>query len=166
MLQGKGVKDSENLFVNAGDLEQTEKWNQRLNVLRTHNKIKTNDISMYFKRITTVFLAAHTSVSILNCDNLSQNLITKAINMSLNQESIKHYFSGMVVHANRHKIKSFVEVQSTASLSTINHTDRLWSWLTKTRYLSGQLNLRKVVISISGSYWIRMMYTSIKKWRG
>jgi len=87
----------------------------------------------YFKRFATVLLASRPSISILNRENPSQNLVTKAVDISPSEASIKQYFSGMVVQAKRRKIKGFVRIQSTTSFNNIKRNDRLWSWLTKNK---------------------------------
>ena len=92
-----------------------------------------NDILMYFKRFTRVLLAAHPSISILNWDNLTQNTVTKAVDISPNEDSIKQCFSGLVVQLNRHKIKGFVKIHALTPFSNIKCNDQLWTWLTKNR---------------------------------
>ena len=56
-------------------------------------------------------LSTYPSVSILNWDNLLQNLITKVIDIPLPQNMVKQYFSGIHVQANRQRIKDFVKLQ-------------------------------------------------------
>ena len=93
----------------------------------------TNDISMYFKRFATVLLAAYPSISILNWEHPTQSPAKKAVDISPNEASIKKYFSGVVVQANRHQIKGFVKIKSTTPFSVIKRNDWLWAWLTKNK---------------------------------
>jgi len=65
---------------------------------------------MYFKRFATVLLAAYPIISILNWDKSTHNPVMKAVDISPNDDSIKQYFSGLVVQANIHKIKGFVKI--------------------------------------------------------
>jgi len=84
-------------FVNDGDLEATREIKLTAEFPTNSQQDSTNGISMYFKRFATVILALHSSVSILNWDNPTQNPVTKAVDISPNEGSIKQYFSGMVV---------------------------------------------------------------------
>ena len=82
---------------------------------------------MYFKRFATIILAAHPGISILNWEHPGQNTVMKAVDILPQEASIKQHFSGVVVQANRHKIKGFVKIQSTAPFSVIKRNERLWS---------------------------------------
>ena len=133
VLQDKGVRTSEAFFVNAGDLESTREIKLTVEFPTNTNQDRTNDISLYFKRFATVLLAAHPSISILNWVNPSQNPVKKAIDISPTEASIKQYFSGVVIQANRNKIRGFVKIQATTSFGVIKRNDRLWGWLTKNK---------------------------------
>lgn len=61
---------------------------------------RQNDVAMYFKRFATVLLSAHPSIAILNWENPVQNLVTKVVDISPDEERISQYFSGIVVQAN------------------------------------------------------------------
>ena len=67
-----------------------------------------NDIPMYLKRFAIVTLAAYPSMSIFNWENPSKYPVTKATNILPSEDLIKQYISGVVVQANRNKIKEFV----------------------------------------------------------
>ena len=133
VLQEKCVKASEAFFVNDGDLDSTREIKLTVKFPTNVHEDRTNDISMYFKRFATVLLAAHPSISTLNWEHPSQNPVTKAVDISPNEASIKQYFIGVVIQANRQKIKGFVKIQSTTPFSAIKRNDRLWSWLTKNK---------------------------------
>jgi len=133
VLQGKGAKDYETCFVDAGDLEANREIKSTVEFPTNAQEDKTNDISLYFKRFATFLLAANSNLPILKWEHPAQNPITKAIDISPDEESIKQYFSGMQVLANRRKMKGFVKIQSTVPFSTIKWNDRLWAWLTKNK---------------------------------
>lgn len=133
VLQDKGVRTSEAFFVNEGDLDSTREIKLTVEFPTNTNQDRTNDISLYFKRFATVLLAAHPSIAILNWVNPSQNPVIKAIDISPTEASIKQYFSGVVIQANRNKIRGFVKIQATTSFGVIKRNDRLWGWLTKNK---------------------------------
>merc|ERR1740124_1601610 len=64
---------------------------------------------------------------------MGQTTVTKVVDISPQEASIKQYFSGVVVQENRHKIKDFVKIQPTAPFSVIKRNNRLWSCLTKNK---------------------------------
>ena len=90
-----------------------------------------NDVAMHFKRFATVLLSARPSTSILNWENPAQNLVTKVVDISPDEDSISQYFSGIVVQANRRKIKGLVKTRSDVPFGVIKRNDRVWSWLKK-----------------------------------
>ena len=110
MLQAKVLKDSDTFFVNDGNLEATRDIKLTVEFLKNSYQSRMNDISMYFKQFVTFLLASHPSIAILNWEKPKQNPVTKAIDISPNEQSNNQYFSGMVVQANRQKIKGFVKI--------------------------------------------------------
>ena len=100
MLQEKGLEYSEAFFVNAGNLEDTREIKLTVEFPTKSHQDRINDIPLHFKRFTTVLLAAHSSISILNWDNSNQNKVTKAADISPTEHSIKQYLSRIFVHAN------------------------------------------------------------------
>ena len=100
-----------------------------------------NNVAMYFKRFATVLLFAHPSISILTWNNPAQNMVTKAIDIAPHEESISWYFSGMVVQANRKKIKVLVKIRSDITFGMIKRNNRVWWWLTKNKVYVRTTNL-------------------------
>jgi len=94
---------------------------------------KPNNVSVYFKRFATVLLATHPSVSILNWENPLQNPITKAIDISPHESTVKQYFSGMHVQANRRRIKGFVKLQCDVPFCELKKEGRFWAWMTQNK---------------------------------
>ena len=133
VLQERSVRTSDAFFVNAGDSKSTREIKLTVEFPTQVQQDNTNDISLYFKRFATVLLAAHPSISILNWEHPGQNPVTKAIDIAPTEESIKQYFSGVVVQANRNKSKGFVKIQSATTFTIIKRNDRFWSWLTKNK---------------------------------
>ena len=94
---------------------------------------KPNNVSLYFKRFATVLLATHPSVSILNWENPLQNPIKKAIDISPNENTVKQYFSGMHVQANRRRIKGFVKIECDVPFWELKKEARFWAWMTQNK---------------------------------
>ena len=132
VLQSKRLQ-SEAFFVNAGDFASSKEIKLTVEFPTKLQQDRTNDVAMYFKRFATVLLSAHPSIAILNWENPEQNPVTKAVDISPAEESISQYFSGIVVQANRRKIKGFVKIRSDVTFGVIKRNDRVWSWLTKNK---------------------------------
>ena len=94
---------------------------------------RPNNVSLYFKRFATVLLATHPSVSILNWDHPIQNPITKAIDISPHENTVKQYFSGMHVQANRRRIKGFVKIECDVPFWELKKEERFWAWMTQNK---------------------------------
>ena len=86
VLQKKGVKVSDTFFVNAGDVDSTREIKLTVEFSANTQQDRTNDISMYFQRLVMVLLAAHPSISILNWEHPTQNLVKKAVDISPNED--------------------------------------------------------------------------------
>ena len=88
VLQSRQTHQSEAFFVNARNM--TASRETRLTVdFSTHlQQERPHYIAMYFKRFATVLLSAHPSIVIINWGNTAQNPVTKAIDISPDEESI------------------------------------------------------------------------------
>ena len=124
---------SEALFLNNGDLETSRQVKIKVKFPTQPHPDKPNDVAFYFKHFDTVLLAAHPCIFILNWDKPKQNPVRKTIYISPSEDTIKQYFSGIMVQAIMGKIKGFVNIQSCIPFSIIKQNNRIWSWLTKNR---------------------------------
>ena len=91
-------------------------------------------ISLCISRYSQPFFSPHT-LAYLSLIGITQNKLQLKSNFDIspNEDSVKQYISGLVVQANRRKIKGFVKKQSTVPFTTIKRNNRLWSWLTKNK---------------------------------
>ena len=65
--------------------------------------------------------------------NPLQKPVTKPVDIAPDEDTVCQYFSGMVVQANRKKIKGFVKIRSNITFGMIKQNNRVWSWLTRNK---------------------------------